>query len=565
MTSTLRVRKKRAAARAASLCISCFVRAADTPKTVCSVCNDAAKERVRIGRLKRRAKEPSCVGALGKSPVRQILEAAADLDRLGHAADAMNVLKTAHRIAVQIHRYDEAAEALELLCRQAWASCRTPECITYARALLDLPLSANSEWRISGFLRLSRALTAVGKPREALHVLHEAAKLCNYTRVGALSIYLEVRAYAEAAAQMKFDSLRDYRLAVDIAEALTDKTALTFILNNFALAAGAFGQIRLARSTHLRAIRVATRRKIGWLTTYTNLSYAQSLLLFGRFDKVRAILEKSPTQASEHPSVTIKRAWIQAMLEGIVEIDLCSLEQADQTIDAAFESKEPARIGPVAAAYHSAYMWHHRKSEAKVLMKRALETLTESSGALWLVIELVRFGVRDELVKVARLFDDCGDNDIARALLLLIRGRLSQLAHERETAALLAGQSESMFRECGLHYLEAIAMETGGRVGEAQQAYEAMGALRDARRNSMAGKGVRSALTPRQREVVGCVIRGLDLKQTALHLRMSERTAENHLTAAMHSLGVKRRSELRHSPFVAHLFAADTVRESRPF
>lgn len=558
MTSTLRVRKKQCRARKAGLCIVCFRLKPAPDRVVCAGCNERAKQRVRRSRSLKSADSPPSEPRIffgaetnSSSAIRQLLDAGMTLAMSGSIKEGSDALKAALQAARHMPDYELAADALERLSRQAWANADTPSCLAYARELLALPLADGSVWRVQGFLRLARASVALGRPHEALDTLRDATKSCEYTRLGALSTFLEVRAYAEQKAHLKSECLRDFQLAVDMASALHDDWALALMLNNFAAAAAELGEVALSHEAHSRAIQIAIEKDLQWLIPYTRITYVQDMLLFGDLVRAAELLDEASEVKSSHPSVLIKRLWVNAILNSMTGRRLS--EEADwvTVLDLAFRSGEPSRIAPIVAAYHHALLRFGKKEKARQLLSKALRELPSSAPNPWLAVELVRYGTPAELTTaVPPQEHGFGQDEVAEALVSMLRSRIATFRGDNEAALTLSGRAEATFRRRGLKYLEAVAMELGGRFTEARRAYRCMGAFQDA---SRLARRSTSGLTSRQQQVAQLVLAGKTLREVAVQLGISKKTAEHHLMAVMQSLGINRRAELGTSPHLAHL------------
>lgn len=483
-----------------------------------------------------------------------MLTAASSLATAGHPRYATEILDAARRVAEQLGDHDSEAEALERLARQAWANADTPRSLEYARKLLALPLAETSVWKIQGFLRLARSLSALGRPREALEVLREAAKVCDYTRFGSLATYVEVRAYTEHHLRMKTACLRDFQLATDMAEALEDHWARVFSLVNYGVAAAHLGEPGLAQEAHEEAITVSEQHLGGWPVTYARLSLAQSLLLRGEPYSVRDILIEVQADELEHPSVAMKYAWLSEIVGTVIPYKPRIRLDISDLLDAAFRSLEPSRIAPMTVAYHQQCLSVGKKDEAHAVLTRALSQLQSSQYSEFLNLTVIRFGTRDQLERLAELWIGTSEDEIGAAHYALIHSRLASLKGDSRTATALAGRAEAHFRKGGLAYFEAVAKELGGRIHEARKAYATLGVVRDVRRlRSTSPSPTAADLTKRQREVVRLALRGLGARDIALSLGISRRTAEHHLAVVMQTLGVVRRGDLREDPRLVHL------------
>jgi len=531
---------------------------------VCCDCHAEKTTRARLRREKSQKNNPIHGTAIYKdlvedrstssSPAQHLIAAANSLATAGHPRHATEIFDAARRLASEVGDRDSEAEALESLARQAWANADTPQCLEYAQQLLALPLENTSVWRIHGFLRLARALTALGRPREALETLREAAKVCDYTRFGSLATYIEVRAYTEHALRMKTACLRDFQLATDMAETLEEGWPRVFALINYAVAAIQLGESDLGCKIHQAAIEAALRFG-GWPIGYARLSLAQGLLLMGQPARARDIVSAISEDELEHPSVGMKYVWISAILTSMLPCNFTHRVNIEELFEDALRSEEPSRIAPMAAAFHWQCLEQGKKSEAQTTLTRTLEKLRIPNNAEWLTIAVIRFGTRDHLVSLSDIWSELLEDDLATAHHAMLQSRVAGLDQEQSAAAAFAGRAEAIYREARLKYFEAAAMELGGRLQEARKAYHALGAVRDARRvhSNRSNPEITMHLTRRQQEVIGLLLRGLAVPEVAASLTISPRTVEHHLSMVMQNLGIARRSDLRSDPRLVHL------------
>ena len=198
--------RRRKRARDLGLCGQCCRGSPARGRSICADCHTANDARKRARR--KRSLHPlvfhdgaNAMETFGHvsvepptSPARQLLATASNLSTSGHPRFANEVLDSAYQVAVQMRDFESAAEALEGLCRQAWANAETPQCVRYSRLLLDLPLSRTSALRIRGFLRLARTegarpanrgpRGAIGR-RESMR-LHAPRSVCDVPRMSCL-------------------------------------------------------------------------------------------------------------------------------------------------------------------------------------------------------------------------------------------------------------------------------------------------------------------------------------------------------------------------------------------
>jgi len=200
--------------------------------------------------------------------------------------------------------------------------------------------------------------------------------------------------------------------------------------------------------------------------------------------------------------------------------------------------------------------------DARSLLSRALSSLSEATCTMlvtpWFILEVLRYGTEAQLKQMSKILRSTDTDEIMGAFGDLLDGATALGRGDIDQCVLLAGRAEAVFQHVGFKYFEAAAMELSQRIGDAKRLYAEIGAITDATRLGRLERD-RGApahrLTPRQQDVVRLIVRGYALSAIASKLGISKKTAEHHLSAAMQSIGVHRRSELKESPYTAHLAA----------
>ncbi len=554
------------------MCITCCKERPAPGRVVCSSCVAKNLERKKARQLRRGARgaaaRPSDHAGpiikpfdveLSASSLRTTIGIAEKLALSGKGKDALDLLDTTRTAAIEASDWNLAAEVLEAFCKLESRMGRHRSCLKHAHAILKLPLSRSSIWLMNGYLYYARALLFLGKVQKALNVLKAATKRCDYTRVGALASYLEVRALAELHGSMSALCLKDFQLASELAQAIEDPWTHALLVNNFAVAAARFGEVALAKELHARAISLARAERLGALIEHTKLAHIESMLLFGEIRQSKGVLQglmplsKTLMKKEGHHSTMV--ACLAAALTGE---RLRDSMQPQRDISCALASGLFPRIAANAGIVHMFYARNGMMPQAREVLSAALPrlgaTLFSFPGTLWLGIEVALYGSASDCTRILSLARP-EDDRVLQGLLLLIRARVACLANDQATTALHAGRAETIFRTIGFQYFEAVAMEVGGRLRDALALYDSMGAVPDAERarNSHRSSPRRPHLTPRQEQVVSLVIQGVGVEKIARSLQISAKTAEHHLESAMQSIGVSKREDLKESPYTAHL------------
>ncbi len=139
-------------------------------------------------------------------------------------------------------------------------------------------------------------------------------------------------------------------------------------------------------------------------------------------------------------------------------------------------------------------------------------------------------------------------NPVGRAYLALIDA--IALGARSSRAARLARAAAEGFREAGLPYYEALALERCGNEKQALEIYRRIGDERDARRlaaeiDPMNRRGRRAAeLTARESEIADLIAEGKSNRKIAERLVLSQRTVETHVASIFSKLEVSARGEV---------------------
>ena len=328
------------------------------------------------------------------------------------------------------------------------------------------------------------------------------------------------------------------------------------------------------------ALRAATigLAELGQLPVLANAHWGLAVLLFrsGRWDE--ALAEIVTSRGASAPAAATRVVYGDVLPELLARTD--DLDGAKRALEEASRVLDPALPVPgnasVAAARAYLFEAEGRDEEAIAL----LNALFDAARAFGVVLDARVLGV-----PLARLLMRAGETEAAEKLVVEVdvaAGRAGEIASVAAAAAHvrgLVGSDEPSFAAAidllrgSPRPLElAIALEDAGTAGtadrslqverleEARSRYEALGAVRDARRVSAAlrGLGVRTgargarsravsgwdSLTPSEIRVVELLSEGLTNPQIGERLYLSRKTVATHVSAALRKLGVSSRTEI---------------------
>jgi DNA-binding CsgD family transcriptional regulator len=232
--------------------------------------------------------------------------------------------------------------------------------------------------------------------------------------------------------------------------------------------------------------------------------------------------------------------------------DLIAEIAVDETVKLAFDSAEKLRIFCAAAAYAEWLATNDERARARELIARAVAVIGHQ------VLEqpdcAVAFALYGDAAAGRWAHDMLArwalpvSNRVGRAYLALIDA--IALGARPLRATRLARLAAEGFRDAGLPYYEALALERCGNQKQALEIYRRIGDERDARRlaseiDPMNRRGRRAAeLTAREREIADLIAEGKSNRKIAERLVLSQRTVETHVTSIFSKLEVSERGEI---------------------
>ena len=278
----------------------------------------------------------------------------------------------------------------------------------------------------------------------------------------------------------------------------------------------------------------------------------EALMFGGRFaDAAELVREYWAKQTTETMSSARKyMAHVAAPLAArLLNPDLLAEIGADEMLELAFDSADNEMIFARAASYAEWYAATEERTRARELIARALGIIGDhvmvypdcavafalygdSAAGRWAHDMLARWATP-------------ASNRIGRAYLALVDA-IALGARPPRTAKLARAAAEG-FRDAGLPYFEALALERCGDKKQALEIYRRIGDERDARRlaaeiDPMNSRGRRAAeLTAREREIADLIAEGNSNHAIAEKLVLSQRTVETHVASIFSKLEISER------------------------
>ena len=281
----------------------------------------------------------------------------------------------------------------------------------------------------------------------------------------------------------------------------------------------------------------------------------ERLVLGGRFaDAAELVREYWAKQTMETMSGARKHiaGLAPALAARLLRPDLLAALPADETVERAFDSAENHRIFLMAASYAEWFATNDERAKARDLIARVIAVIgDDKSGDVIYTVAFVQYGdsaaarwAHDMLARWAAP----ASNRVGRAYLALVDA--IAVGGRSSKAARLARAAADGFRDAGLPYYEALALERCGNEKQALDIYRRIGDERDARRlaaeiDPMNRRGRRAAeLTARESEIADLIAAGNSNHAIAEKLVLSQRTVETHVTSIFSKLEISTRGEL---------------------
>ena len=223
----------------------------------------------------------------------------------------------------------------------------------------------------------------------------------------------------------------------------------------------------------------------------------------------------------------------------------------DQTLlGLAFAQREQWLRGAIVEAFCLLYEHDRQRDRHDALLTRALESSLSLENGLNLGIRAARLGGSRQLARVSVLMSrQCDvDSGFLRAHKSLFESHVAARRGMRQHANDLALAAAAEFERAGRPFQRALALESAGRFGDAEEVRQHCGAQPGSMRLLWYGASIpqllTAKLTPRETEIASLVTDGSTNRSIALKLGLSERTVQHHCEAIFGKLGVRSRWQL---------------------
>ncbi len=577
-----RVQRRRELARSRGLCATCCVRKPPDGNTICVECRDAAALRVRRARARAQDRRRSITlerdyEAAGNLALDRYAypDAASHFERaVGQSQTAADEARLSERVAFALFygtrpeharpwlerafdiyaRHDEtfpeASRILLRLARQSWLESNTVEGLGRIREARNLA-GATSDKRVvvRANLAIAHYLVLLGRYDEAqqhLRTLRVSPRESPESR----AILFNQRAIVRAAQGDARAAYADFEVALRAARDVSDGYLVTAIWDDYANWATALGDIASARVCRERALLVARERQIAWRVPYLTLRYASLLIVLGEYTRAREFVADAMTYDVATPALRVLLSIVGTEL-GLVVSDAALLEKVvdKEVLELAFASGEPARIGPIAAAFGKVYARRRMSSPLRTITSRAVQALESADHAGDILASSAAWGTPRDAERARRILQRRAKAPSGKVASAFLEAWKLLAARRRQGARALIEQAQATakaFADLGWRHQSAFV------AGISRVQLPAAAAASPETEHDILGD-LQPSLTPRERQVAELVLRGYTNRAIATVLSITEHTVESHLSSIFNRLGLRSRWQLM-----------DLVREEHP-
>ena len=576
--SLIRIRQH---ARSVGRCIVCRVMDSQPEKSVCSLCNEAAK--LRVAKMRMRNKEQRAITATihtfekaGSAAMKrfQYIEASTQYERA--LAQQQLTLKDEIRLCEKMGqalfhgvRPELARPWFERALQQClsvkslrglapnlalniagllWIearTCETPAIIQDARTLIARHVVEDRQRGLLSCVASGLATScffALGRYREAIAEFLPEDNPYIPDSYG-LSRYFKHGAILQAAQGNTLESIASFERSIESAKTLFDGRVLISIWDEYAVWATELGNFDLARSCYERALFVARERRLEWRIPYQALHYASALATAGDYASARRLLGDALTYDLNTPVLRVLKSTVALELAGsLSDAELQRYVVDDGAIELAFLSGEPRLIGQLVAPYVRLSALRGDVQRAQTHISRAIALIPQETTS-------------DHIGELLALTAQYGSKSDAKRAKLLLLERLKRPYAAVAQAYLELWEAHAAIRERKIHKTKSHAERAAqyfADLGWKRQQSEALALIG---KNKVLQRvadidrlvifeDLQPALTNREQQVAELVLQGLTNRAISEVLLISERTVESHMTSILNRLGLRSRWQL---------------------
>jgi len=458
----------------------------------------------------------------------------------GVAEDTGSLFSDALSAYEKIGRREKVVEMLLFLSRQAWNDAETAEGYRHATRAAQLIGDANPSLRDYAMTMAATYAAHLGQVGEVERIL-DAMTIPGPPEIAARTT--DTAAIVRVHRGRVDDALRLCLQAQEGAEQSGDADVLVRVYSNSADINAACGRRRESADLWHRAYAAAEAGGYIGRMAYAGLGYAAALLDCGDIAQANALYNIAIETGVTNASVAIQASAVGALLHVFVDAAPPVFVEADAALELALRSKEPIRIGQLAAAIVFAHVAGNRADQAAEILERSIAALETPVFAELLLLMGAAYGNSSTKSRAHSLFEAL-PRDGAQAVGILCKdaAHVLRLSPARRNAALQAISHKAALLPYIL--LQLTLLEICNDTAALRTVADSIGAAAYARRlGSIGGRTHlrRPTLTRRERQVAELLAEQESNRSIAERLGLSERTVEHHVAAVLARLDIRSR------------------------
>ena len=274
----------------------------------------------------------------------------------------------------QLGDSESMVRVLLLLAFQDWLDCNTEgsvRCATQALCLLedlDRPqLLVNARLAKAGYC------STLGRVEEARELLDSVAAMEFARDDETNALFHEIVAETEIALDFGDEALASVAVAATHAQRTGSADTISRVENMAVITCSLVADFHAAETHFDRAFAAAQENGLLWRAAHACVHYADTLVLAGRLEAARDVLERGLASAIASPTIRACAAFTGIPLASMLEDRALLARLADERLlEDAFRSAEPQRIGPISAAFAEMYAAGGQFDRARALLRSAI-------------------------------------------------------------------------------------------------------------------------------------------------------------------------------------------------
>jgi DNA-binding NarL/FixJ family response regulator len=434
---------------------------------------------------------------------------------------------------------EKALDRLFQMIRLQWVNAKTEDAVLLCEQAVQIARTYGiHQLRKTAVMYLAGYLKNLGRFEEAMQCLERE----EITSADALRIqvnYYYHKGFIYAMRGLASESYKNFEKALDCVKRDKDLYRTATALGDYGLCAMSLGDTERGKALYEQALLVVRRNHMGWLVPYLCLGYAEILARTGQYDAAHSYLVEA-LASDAHAALLEERFVVVGIPIALYLRDEATLIKCTRpdALELAFQSREPAWIGPVTAAFAHLYALQGHKRRAQIIVHRALEFVTYFDENSDFVLAIAQYGSQADIARALVLLEarmQLPSARVAEACSYLFRAFVHRRMRERKQAQQMAATAAKCFDN--LHWyaygnLARSLIPSARPIAPTSTSY---------------GKhlyGPLQTLTKREQQVAELVLQGHTNGGIAQQLAIREHTVEKHLSSIMNRLGIRSRYQL---------------------